>query len=96
MSEGIQETKEVIEAVGEVGALLTSHLKDGFQLGTDIVAFMADVIARPTVRAALEKAADNISKVPAEIKDVDASEGLQLAKASLEAGEKIINALKAV
>lgn len=94
MAEGIQETKEVLDAAGALGALIVGHLKDGFQPGTDIAAIGMEIWSKPDVKAQLARAADNISKVRDELKDVDALEGIELAEIGLSNAKRVIKALK--
>lgn len=90
----IKETSEVLEAMGDVGALLVKHIRDGVQ-ATDGAAIAADLMMRPDVIASLKRAADGIQKVPAELGDVDAIEGHDLAIISLNNSKKVLTALKA-
>lgn len=92
---GIAETKEVLDAVGALSALLVEHLRDGFAPGSDILAIGTALVTRSDVRAALMRAAEGISKVPDELSDIDAFEGLALAQMAIDNAKRVISALKA-
>lgn len=91
---GIQETKEALEAVGALGAVLAVHLKDGFQAGKDVPAIAADLFLKPDVREAMQRAGDGIQNVPAEMKDIDAAEAMELAQVGISTVKEILTALK--
>lgn len=94
MKEGIQETKEVLLALNELSLMLVKHLKDGFQLGKDSAAIVGELMMNTELKASLSKAAENVSKVPAELKDLDVSEGVELAISQAVFVPKLIEALK--
>jgi hypothetical protein len=90
---GIKETKEVLVAINEVAIVLAKHLKDGAQL-TDAIAIVDDFKNNPDLLAKLLAAKENISAVPAELKDVSLVEGVELAITQASYAPKIIAALK--
>lgn len=91
---GLKETKEVLDAVGNLGALITQYLKDGFQPGTDLPALGIAIMTRPDVQASLRAAAEGIEKVPGELKDVDVDECVELSECGVNITKKIVSALR--
>jgi len=89
----MQETNEVLEAIGELGAIVAKHLKDGYQ-HSDVAAIAADLMLRADVQATLKRAGDGIQKVPTELKAVRIRDGLLLSKTFIANGEKILAALE--
>jgi hypothetical protein len=90
---GIKETTEAVVGVNEVSLLLIKHLKDGAQV-TDIMAIVDDIKNNPELLAAILAAKDNISAVPAEMKDCSMLEAVQLSMVQISYLPKIISALK--
>lgn len=91
--EGVKETTDILKACGKVGAVIARHLKDGFQAQTDPIAILTEIATKPDVQAAIMEAKTGAEKAPAELKDLDALEGLDLGIASLEAGKEIVKEL---
>lgn len=90
---GIKETKEVLMAAKVLSLLIIKKAKDGIQVsdGVDIAAaLLLDAEIKGAVSAALEK----INEVPAEMKDLDILEGMDLAKFVLDSIPEYIEALK--
>lgn len=92
---GVDQTKELLVGVNELSIVLIKHLKDGVQLA-DAPAILDDLKNNPEVLAKLLAAKDRISEVPAEIKDVDFMEGVQLAMVQAAYVPKILEAAKKV
>lgn len=90
---GVQETKDVLVAVNEVGLVLVKQLKDGVQLG-DFQAFFEKLVSDPDFKAKLAAAYDGALQVPAELTDLDLSEGLALAVTQVSYVPKYVEALK--
>jgi hypothetical protein len=90
---GIQETQEVLVATNELALVVVKHVKDGVQIG-DIGAVVGELISNVQFREALTKAVQNVAQVPAEIKDIDFAEGLELAKLQIAYIPKFVEALK--
>jgi hypothetical protein len=90
---GIEETKEVLVASNELTLVVLKHIKDGVQV-SDVPAIVTDLIASDSFKIALVAAITNITQVPAEIKDLDFTEGMELAKVQLAYVPKILEALK--
>ena len=91
---GVKETKELLVGVIDVSVLLIKHLKDGVQLGKDASAVLAEVASNEVLKASLLSAVEGISKVPAEVKDVDLLEGGELAVLVASKIKDILAALK--
>lgn len=90
---GIKETKEMIIGVNELGLVLMNGFKDGIQF-SDFAAFWSHYRNDTAFQLALKAAWDNYQAIPAEIKDIDVGEGLELAAVQLEYVPKLVDALK--
>lgn len=88
-STGIQQIEETIVAAMGIVTAATTVGRDGWQL-TDA----GLLIENPTLRAAIVKALEGADQIPAEVKDLDFAEIMQLAQSSLSAvknlGAKVI------
>lgn len=91
---GIKETKEALVGVNELSIALIGTLKDGFQPVKDVTELYAKLAADPVVSAKLMDAYANIGAVPAEVKDLDVAEGMELAGVQLAYVPKLIEAFK--
>lgn len=90
MGEGIQETKDALEAVN----LLSMSLIKIFKKHLGVVEIGAALLGDEELKAALVKAFDGISKIPDEVKDLDMNEGMELAIAQIQLIPKLIEVLK--
>lgn len=90
---GIKETKEVLEGLNVIAEEIISVAKDGIQV-KDAAQIVEDLLLKPEFKAKLIAAVDNIKGVPAEIKDLDLVEGVELVKFEYDGVERIIKALK--
>lgn len=90
---GIKETKEVVVAANELGAFLVERLKDGVG-ADDAMAVIAKLQTDEAFKAKMQAAFDNVKAVPAEVKDVDLAEGMELAMVQLSYLPKILAAAK--
>jgi hypothetical protein len=90
---GIQETKEVLIAANELTLVVIKHVKDGIAV-SDIPAIVSELIASDSFKLALVDAVKGVTNVPAEIKDIDFAEGMELAKVQLGYVPKLLEALK--
>ena len=90
---GIKETKEVLDGLNTVAEEIISVAKDGIQIN-DAAQIVEDLIVKPEFKAKLIAAVENIKGVPAEIKDLDLAEGVELVKFEYDGVKKIIEALK--
>lgn len=90
---GITETKEVLVAVNELGLVVIKHVKDGVSVA-DVPAIVSELVASDSFKLALVSAVTGITNVPAEVKDVDFTEGMELAKVQLGYVPQLLAALK--
>lgn len=93
MSVGIKETKEALVGVNELAVLLVLRLKDGAGFD-DIMAIWEKLGNDQEFKQKLSDAVKGISEVPAEVKDIDLNEGIDLARLQLDYLPKYIDALK--
>jgi len=91
---GIKETKEALIGANALTAIILFHLHDGLQAGKDAMNVWADISGNPEVKAKIQAAADGISKVPSEVKDIQAEEGVELASVALEGVPDILKAMR--
>lgn len=89
---GIQETKEAVEGVLVMAAVITKELKNGFQV-SDIVEAVQAIAADPVKKAVVESALKDIFKVPDEVKDLSVKEGVELAAVVVKQIPAILDAL---
>lgn len=80
---GIQETKEAVVASIKLGKFIAAQAKDGLDL-KDAGALAAKIAGDAEFRGALLAGFEGASKIPAEVKDLDFSEGILLAQAVVE------------
>lgn len=90
---GVKETKEALIGFNELSLYLIGKFKDGVQL-SDVTAIVADIMAGHEIKEHITKALENVKAVPAEIKDLDLSEGLELGMYQAMQVPKILDALK--
>ena len=90
---GIKETKEAIAGVNMLAIFLIKRLKDGAGID-DAFALFSKLTTDKEFKSVLGEAYDGISKVPAEMKDIDLMEGLEIAKIMLDTVPKYIEAFK--
>lgn len=86
---GIKETKELFEAVGVLVEVLIERLKDGFAV-EDLASILSKVAFDQKVREGLK----DLKKLPAEMKDLDLDEGIELAMILVAKVPKYIEAAK--
>ena len=92
---GVKETTDVLKAANELAIFLIGILKDGFQVVGDFKAIFDELRNNEDFRNKLQDAYKGIQSVPAEIKDLDAAEGVQLAGVQIGYLPRILDALKA-
>lgn len=90
---GITQTKAVLDGLNSLALEIISLTKDGIQV-QDAVQLVEDLILKAEFKAKLVAAVAAIKDVPAEIKDIDLSEGVQLVQFEYDAVKAIIEALK--
>lgn len=77
MEKGIKETKELLVALLAITKVSAEVLKDGAQL-SDLIDGFSKLNGDPVKKKAIEDALAGIQEVPAEIKDIDLGEGVDL------------------
>lgn len=91
--QGIKELKEVIEALMEISLRMGSVLKDGYQPSD--LALIFQLFAKDEIlKKKISEAYDGISKVGAELKDMDPKEGIELSIVLLQFIPKFIDIFK--
>jgi hypothetical protein len=90
---GIQNTKEALLASMLVLRLIAEEVKDGFQ-AQDLVTVVQRISANEEKKALLEAALKDMTKIPAEIKDLDLGEGIELAGVLIAELPKLIAAIQ--
>lgn len=89
----IKETKEVLVALNKLVVKLAPIVIDGLTV-SDVVAAFNAINNDPVAKAEFEAALADIKAVPAEIKDVNLVEGLELAMLQMQALPALIAAFK--
>ncbi len=74
---GIKETKDVLIAANKLTILIIKKLKDGVQI-QDGIEIAESLFKDGEIKSAVGEAKDKIEQVPAEVKDIDLQEGLEL------------------
>ena len=89
----IKETKEAFIGVNELSLFLIERLKDGVGIDDAIALFQA-LTTDEEFKAKLGAAVEGISLVPGELKDLDVSEGMELAVIAISYVPKYVEAFK--
>lgn len=74
---GIQETVDVIEAVGVLKKVLVKHLADGFQTA-DLVKIVEDLLGNEEAKKEIAEAIDGVEKILPELQDLSWAEKIAL------------------
>jgi len=90
---GIKETKEVVKAASAIAVFLVARLKDGVGVD-DAMAVVSKVTADAEFKALMEAAIKDIKLVPAEVKDLELAEGIELAGEAAKMVPAILEVLK--
>jgi len=90
---GIKETEQFLGAVNEVVLLLIELFKDGVQLN-DFVQMYLRITNDPKFKGKLQEAYEDYEQIPAELKDLDASEIVALTSMQINYLPKILQLLK--
>jgi hypothetical protein len=90
---GIQETKEMIVAILKISPLLIKTFKKGLSVSS-AAELWAALQNDPVIGASIIAAYKDYEKIPAEVKDLDAYEGIEIGGVLLAAAPEIIKALK--
>jgi len=75
---GIKEVKEALVGVNELAMFLAERMKDGVGVD-DVMALWTKLSSDKEFKAKMLAAYDGIGAVPAELKNVDLAEGMELA-----------------
>lgn len=92
--QGIKETKEALVGFISLAAMLAEVFKDGVQ-ASDIAAVIVKIQGSPELQMKLLEAYNGIDKLPAEVKDIDLGESIDLVISSLPEIKKLIEVIKA-
>ena len=84
---GIMETKETLLALLTLGKFVALRAKDGLDLG-DAVALVEKFVLDAEFKSVLEAGVKGLDAIPAELKDIEAGEALELAALLIEAMRK--------
>lgn len=87
---GIKETTEFIECISLVAILIAKTLKKGMPVDTALFTTLQN---DPEFQAALKKASEGINNIPAEIKDLDFEENINLGVFGLKFISKLLKVL---
>lgn len=93
MSVGVKEVKEALIGVNEIAILVASKFKDGVQFG-DFAAFWDAFKNEQEFKDKVEAAYNNFQNIPEEVKDMDISEGIELAMVQISYVPKLVAAFK--
>lgn len=91
---GIKETKEVLVAVNELTIVILVLILDGLQFYKDIKELFNYIKDNKDFRDKFAAAVDNVQLVPAEVRDIDATEIIELAGSQLAFLPKLLAAIK--
>jgi hypothetical protein len=90
---GIKETKELLVALGDISSVIAKAVKGGGTASEISSRIAAALIANPSLIEEVKAAADGISAIPSEIKDLTLGEVLELCEVSLVTTRKALTAL---
>lgn len=90
---GVKELSEGLHGANALSLYMVGALKDGLQM-EDITGLMAKWQEDEEFKKKLMDAAEGASKIPEEVKDIDASEGMELAALQIEYVDDYIEAVK--
>jgi len=90
----IKDTKEVLTLTNETAIFLIKRFKDGVGLD-DMEAILQKLFVDEEFKKIMSDAITGIGNIPAEIKDIDMAEGMELATHQLAYVPKIVEAFKA-
>ena len=89
----VKESREALVAINQLSVLLIKQFKDGIQMA-DFMELYAKILADPEVKAKMMAAYEGVSKIPAEMKDIDLKEIIELSSLQLSFLPEIIDAIK--
>lgn len=79
----VKESKEALVALAAIGKVVIDLAKDGVDFG-DAVALGSKLVTDEKFRAKVTAGVQGIDKIPAELKDIAASEALDLIEALID------------
>lgn len=79
----VKESKEALVALAAIGKVVIDLAKDGVDFG-DAVALGSKLVTDEKFRAKVTAGVQGIDKIPAELKDIAASEALDLVEALID------------
>lgn len=91
--QGVKETMDVLVAVNQLTVFLIERLKDGIAMD-DLMAMYAKLTMDERFKSLLAEAYEGIKLVPAEVKDLDYQEVIQLISAQVNYLPLIIDEIK--
>jgi hypothetical protein len=92
MEKGVQNVKELAVGLIVIATILAEEFKDGIQ-ATDAVEIFAKVKGNSELQAKILSAYNGIDQVPAEAKDLNLSEGVEIIVALVPEIKKMIEAI---
>jgi hypothetical protein len=90
---GVKETKDALVGVLAVAAVVAERVKDGVG-ADDVVVLVQKLMADEELKAKLAEAQKDAALIPAELKDLQAAEVVELIAAALPSVMAVIAALK--
>lgn len=90
---GVKETKEMVSAINRISLFLISRLKDGASFD-DVMALYSKMTTDQEFRSLIYDAYDKAHKIPAELKDLDAIEAIDLISLQIDFIPLILDALR--
>lgn len=91
---GIQETKELLVALGDLSSVVAKAVKGGGSASDISARIAAACIANPVLIQEVKDAANGVSQIPAEIRNLSLGEILELCEVSLITTRKALEALR--
>ncbi len=91
--EGVKELREAVRGLLKVAAFLGARFKDGVQFG-DFAAFYANLTQDGEFKTVMNEAWDGYQKIGAEVKDIDAGEGLEVVGDIVDEVPNLLEAFK--
>lgn len=85
--------KDVLVALGDLGALVAGLAKDGIQ-ASDAILLVDALIKNPQIIADVKEAIAGASEIPAEIKSLSFVDGVDLAQCAYDQVKKVLAASK--
>lgn len=90
---GIKEINDVLLAMNATALFMAARLKDGIGFD-DAAAFIAHITADDQYKKLIAEAYDKYALIPAELKDIDTGEGLELVSTELKFIPELLAILK--